>query len=164
MLQNPSQPPFIKGGARTKSQNSVTNVARYPLDKGGKGDFKFIPYNPKLKERARELRNNQTKEEILFWKLVLKNQDYTFLRQKPIDNFIVDFYCSKLLLVIEIDGLIHLKNKKRDLERDRILEQKYNLKVVRFMNHEILNDINLIINKLNKIIKIREVQLRLKYP
>ena len=70
---------------------------------------KIIPYNPKLKELARELRNNSTKAEIILW-LKLKNKQlygYDFHRQKPIDNYIVDFFCQELMLAIEVDGYSH---------------------------------------------------------
>jgi len=66
-----------------------------------------IYYNPKLKERARELRNNSTLSEVILWKQLKSRQmhGYQFMRQKPIDNYIVDFFCSKLNLIIEIDGV-----------------------------------------------------------
>jgi len=62
-----------------------------------------------LKERARFLRNNSTLSEILLWEY-LKNKkimDYDFHRQKPLDKYIVDFYCPELMLAIEIDGDSH---------------------------------------------------------
>ena len=66
---------------------------------------KIIPYNPKLKEYARELRKNSTLAEVLMWKAI-KNQalDVQFHRQVPMLNYIVDFYCHELMLAIEIDG------------------------------------------------------------
>ncbi len=70
---------------------------------------KIIPYNPKLKELARQLRNNSTKSEIILW-LKLKGKQvygYDFHRQKPIDNFILDFFCNELTLAIEVDGYSH---------------------------------------------------------
>ncbi len=65
-----------------------------------------IHYNPKLKDKARELRNNSTLSEILLWKKLKKKQmlGFQFYRQKPIDNYIVDFFSYTLRLVIEIDG------------------------------------------------------------
>ncbi|OGI78574.1 hypothetical protein A3C57_02815 [Candidatus Nomurabacteria bacterium RIFCSPHIGHO2_02_FULL_33_12] len=131
------------------------------------GLYKFFPYKNNLKAKARELRKSETEAEKVFWKKVLSNKNivkYKFTRQKPIDNFIADFYCSKLLLIIEIDGLIHLKNKQRDLERDFILEQKYNLKVVRYSNDDILNDVESVIIDFSKIVKNIEVKMRLKVP
>ena len=68
-----------------------------------------IYYNPKLKQLARNLRNNSTLSEVLFWNEVKgkKILGLQFLRQKPIGEFIVDFYCPKLKLAIEIDGESH---------------------------------------------------------
>lgn len=70
---------------------------------------KIIPYNPRLKELARKLRNNSTKAENVLW-LCLKGKQmcgYDFHRQKPIDNFILDFFCHELMLGIEVDGYTH---------------------------------------------------------
>ena len=64
---------------------------------------KRLPYNPDLKDRAKNLRRNMTRAEKKIWFDFLKNSEYRFLRQRPIDNFIVDFYCSELNLVIKID-------------------------------------------------------------
>ena len=68
----------------------------------------IIPYNPKLKQFARDLRNNSTLSEVLLWRQI-KGQTlkYEFHRQVPIDEFIVDFYCHELKLAIEIDGDSH---------------------------------------------------------
>ena len=77
----------------------------------------FIPYNRNLKERAREMRNNPTLAEKIFWYEMLRNENFlnlSFLRQKPLLNYIVDFYCSRLLLIIELDGKSHLSNEKYD--------------------------------------------------
>ncbi|MEM9894791.1 MAG: endonuclease domain-containing protein [Bacteroidota bacterium] len=68
-----------------------------------------IHYNPKLKALSRQLRNNSTLSEVLLWDELKakKMHGYQFMRQKPILNYIVDFYSSKLKLVIEIDGSSH---------------------------------------------------------
>ncbi|MDI6760366.1 MAG: DUF559 domain-containing protein, partial [Candidatus Brocadiaceae bacterium] len=68
-----------------------------------------ITYNPKLKELARNLRNNSTKSEIKLWGYLKGRQmmGYDFHRQKPIEDFIVDFFCNKSKLVIELDGYTH---------------------------------------------------------
>ncbi|KKQ07649.1 MAG: hypothetical protein US18_C0011G0003 [Parcubacteria group bacterium GW2011_GWB1_36_5] len=104
----------------------------------------FIPYDKNLVSRARELRKETTEAENLFWNKVLKNKklvDFKFTRQKPLDHFIVDFYCAKLGLIIEIDGEIHNFQKDRDMERDNILKQKFGLKIIRYTNEEILNNV-----------------------
>ncbi|MCW6051411.1 endonuclease domain-containing protein [Lyngbya sp. CCAP 1446/10] len=88
--------------------------------------YHIIPYNPKLKEFARQLRNNMTPGEISLWKYVKGKQimGYDFDRQRPIDEFIVDFYCKQLMLAIEIDGSSHDSEEaqKRDRERQSRLE------------------------------------------
>ena len=67
-------------------------------------DHHHLPYNPKLVERAKELRKNMTKAERKLWYDYLRNFKYRVHRQRTIDQFIVDFYCFELKLVIEIDG------------------------------------------------------------
>jgi very-short-patch-repair endonuclease len=70
---------------------------------------KIIPYNPNLKELARQLRNNATKAEVILWQKLKGKQmyGYDFHRQKPIDNYIIDFFCHELMLGIEVDGYSH---------------------------------------------------------
>ena len=105
--------------------------------------YKFLPYDKNLVSKARELRSNPTETEKIFWEKILKSEKFdkfTFLRQKPIGSFIVDFYCAKLKLVIEIDGEIHKTQKIRDKERDNYLKQKFGLKILRYTNEDILNN------------------------
>lgn len=86
-----------------------------------------IPYNPKLKQLARLLRKNSTLSEILLWKHLKGKQmkGYDFHRQKPLGNYIVDFFCNELMLAIEIDGSSHeLEGAyERDQERQQTLEK-----------------------------------------
>ena len=93
----------------------------------------IIPYNPKLKELARKLRNDSTFTEILLWNYLKKKQmrGYDFDSQKPIDNYIVDFYCKELKLAIEIDGESHYGKEYRDKIRDKRLN-KLGITVLRF--------------------------------
>ena len=103
----------------------------------------YIPYDKNLVSRARELRKEMTEAEKVFWDKILKNKKlahFKFTRQKPLDYFIVDFFCAKLGLAIEIDGEIHSFQKARDKERDNVLEQKFGLKIVRYKNEEVLNN------------------------
>lgn len=103
----------------------------------------YIPYDKNLVLRAKKLRKEETKAEKLFWNKILKNKKllgFKFTRQKPLDNFIVDFYCASLKLVIEIDGEIHNFQKSRDKERDYKLQQKFGLKIIRYANKEVLNN------------------------
>ena len=104
---------------------------------------KIIPYNPKLKELARQLRNDSTKTEIFLW-LKLKGKQmygYDFHRQKPIDNYILDFFCYELMLGIEVDGYSH--QFLEVYNKDRIKEKRMNdfgITVLRFSDDEVLNE------------------------
>ena len=71
----------------------------------------FIPYDRNLKDFSRQLRNNSTAGEIALWKKLRAASlcGYTFNRQKPLDRYIVDFYCKPLNLVVEIDGGYHFE-------------------------------------------------------
>jgi len=80
------------------------------------------------------------------WQFLRKNK-YKFVRQKPIFRFILDFYCRKLLLAIEIDGDSHNKKKNYDLERDNYLKA-VNIKTIRFTNDEVLNNFNIVFKRL----------------
>ena len=101
---------------------------------------KIIPYNPRLKELARRLRNNSTKSEIKLWQCLKGKQmhGYDFHRQKPIGNFILDFFCHELMLGIELDGITH---HFEDVQiRDKIKESKLNdlgITVLRFKDEDV---------------------------
>ena len=84
----------------------------------------FVQYNSRLKQKARELRNDSTLSEVLLWNELKRKQmnGYDFHRQKPIDNYIVDFFCPRLMLAIEIDGTSHAFRETKDLERQKRLE------------------------------------------
>lgn len=100
-----------------------------------------LPYNQKLVEKAKELRKNMTLAEKKLWNNYLKTLKIRFLRQRPIDNFIVDFYCANLKLVIEIDGETHFtyEAKNYDSQRTSVLES-YGLQVIRFTNEEVFKN------------------------
>ncbi len=82
-------------------------------------------YNPKLKNLARQLRKKGVLSEVLLWNCLKGKQmnGYRFMRQKPIDDFIVDFYCSKLRLIIEVDGASHEEKFEADKFRQEKLER-----------------------------------------
>ena len=85
---------------------------------------KIIPYKPYLKALAKQLRQNSTLSEVLLWN-ELKNRkllSLDFDRQKPLDSYIVDFYCKELMLAIEIDGDSHDYNFEEDTVRQQTLE------------------------------------------
>jgi very-short-patch-repair endonuclease len=103
----------------------------------------FLRYNKNLTTLARENRKNPTAAEIKMWNEVLRMRQFAhhkFLRQKPIANFIVDFYCSELHLVIEIDGDTHGETSSYDLERTKLLNVR-GLTVIRYTNEDVLKNI-----------------------
>ncbi len=103
----------------------------------------FIEYNTSNKDYARYNRKNPTPAELKLWKEVLNKDQlgYRFLRQKLLSGFIADFYCSKLLLVIEVDGEIHNKQKEYDEKRSKVLNG-LGIFVMRFSNEQVLNNID----------------------
>lgn len=108
------------------------------------GDDNNMHYNKSLKELARELRNNSTKSEIRLWTELLsgKKTGYTFLRQRPVLNYIADFLCKDLKLIIELDGYSHDFEQiwKKDKKRQSELE-KVGFKVLRFSDEEVMKDL-----------------------
>lgn len=102
-------------------------------------------YNKALKENASRLRKDMTKAEACLWKYVLQSgklSDYQFKRQRPVLNYIADFMCPRLMLIIEVDGITHLDEDviKHDENRQNELEQA-GFTVIRFHDSEVLNDI-----------------------
>ena len=119
-----------------------------PLARGDRGVCKFKPimkiyYKPYLKELARQLRNNATKSEIRLWQKLKRDQmcGYDFHRQKPIDRYIVDFFCNKLRLAIECDGYSHeiLEVFQKDTTKTKRLNE-LGIHVLRFSDRQILHD------------------------
>ncbi len=82
---------------------------------------KILAYHPDLIQKAKKLRQNMTFSEILLWKRLKAKQmmGFQFNRQRPIDNFIVDFYCKDLMLAIEVDGASHEPVEVQDYDRRR---------------------------------------------
>ena len=95
--------------------------------------------NPKLTNNAKKLRKNMTKEEKHLWYDFLKNLPMTVNRQKVIGNYIVDFYCPKAKLVVELDGAGHFTEEghEQDKIRDAFMTEYKNLTVLRFSNSRI---------------------------
>ncbi len=90
-----------------------------------------LPYNPNLKEKARKLRKAGNLSEVLFWNKVKNKQflNLDFDRQKIIGNYIVDFYCKNLGVIIEIDGVSHDGKIEYDEQRDNYL-RSLGLKII----------------------------------
>ncbi len=101
------------------------------------------PYNPFLIHRARAMRRAMTAPELRFWCECLRAGPFRFRRQRPIGSYIADFYCSRLKLVIEIDGDSHFDGRAQqyDQERTRYFES-LGLTVIRFGNDEVMRQID----------------------
>lgn len=108
---------------------------------------KIIPYNPSLKEKARQLRNNSTVTEIMLWKFLKGRQmcGYDFHRQKPLGEYIVDFFCNELMLAIEIDGPSHEGQEEYDRERQEKLE-RIGIKFLRFNDDDVFYSIGKVLD------------------
>jgi very-short-patch-repair endonuclease len=120
----------------------------------------YLPYDKNLKEFSRRLRKHSTLGEILLWqKLRAGNMmNYTFNRQKPLDRYIVDFYCKPLNLVIEVDGSYHFEQEQKikDQHRQEAL-QKMGLNFLRFSEQQIRKDIDVVLKAIeNYIIEWRD--------
>lgn len=100
-------------------------------------------YNIKLKPLAKKLRNDSTKAEIRLWCELLSGKrlrGYGFLRQRSIHNYIVDFMCKELKLIIEVDGYSHSFKTEEDCKRDKELKD-LGFTVLRFSDDEIMKDL-----------------------
>jgi very-short-patch-repair endonuclease len=110
---------------------------------------RIIQYNPVLKERAKKLRQNMTFSEVVLWNS-LKNghmMGYDFDRQRPIGNFIVDFYCKDLQLALEVDGKSH--EEEGAILKDRWRQEELEKLGVKFLRFDAL----LVVNKVDSVIK-----------
>ena len=115
-----------------------------------------IFYNPELTDIARQLRNNSTKAEVKLWSYLKGKQlmGSDFHRQKPIDNYIVDFFCNKLMLAIELDGYTH--SFEEVFNKDKTKEQVLNelgVTVLRFKDDEVMNNIEGVLANIEDCIK-----------
>jgi len=112
-------------------------------------------YNTKLKRYSQQLRKNMTDAEILLWSRLRKKQikGYQFYRQRIIGNYIVDFYCPKAKLVIEVDGSQHYQDdgNKKDKGRDDYME-KLGMKILRFADRDVLKNLQGVLEKVFEIL------------
>lgn len=110
----------------------------------------FYGANPEIFVKAKELRENMTEAEKILWsRLNNKQLGKRFKPQHPISIFIVDFYCHSKKLVIEIDGGYHKTQFEYDKGRTSELEH-FGIKVIRFTNEEVLNDIDKVLDVIKK--------------
>ena len=121
----------------------------------------FLPYNKSLKEFSRDLRSHSTLSEILLWQKLRSSQfrGYAFNRQKPLGNYIVDFYCLKLDLVIEVDGNSHFfeESVMEDQERQKVIE-RMGLNFLRFSDLEVKRSMPIVLEEIGYFIDEFEVK------
>ncbi|NJK90638.1 MAG: DUF559 domain-containing protein [Blastochloris sp.] len=112
-------------------------------------------YNPQLKARARELRKKMTRGEILLWQQ-LKQKDLRggqdFHRQKPLDQFIVDFFCPRLGLAIEVDGSTHNSRMDEDGIRQKRLES-LGIHFLRFTERDVCTKLEAVLSVIDEWIR-----------
>ena len=109
-------------------------------------------YNKNLQPYANSLRKEMTKAEACLWKYVLRARQlkgFQFRRQRPVLNYIADFMCKELMLIIEVDGITHYFEEtiKKDEIRQKNLESA-GFTVLRFSDEEVLNNIHAVFNYL----------------
>ncbi len=115
----------------------------------------FVPYNKNLKEFSRDLRTHSTLSEVLLWQKLKASQfrGYAFNRQKPLGDYIVDFYCRQLQLVIEIDGESHFYAESVvDDQRRQLILEKMRLRFLRFLDIDIKKSMPFVLREMGAFI------------
>ena len=115
------------------------------------GKTMFYGASPLIMQRAKQLRARMTDTEKILWDLVRKNtiQGLKFRRQHPLNNYIADFYCHKIKLVVEIDGMIHFTETAKIYDENRTnVMNSLGIEVLRFANLQIHNDLANVINEI----------------
>jgi imidazole glycerol-phosphate synthase subunit HisF len=134
-------------------KNYLTNMATNMHFRASKTIFQY----------AEALRKNMTQTEKIIWERLSKNQlGVKVRRQHPIENYIADFYCHELKLIIEIDGEIHLlkENRDYDINRDVTLND-VGIEIIRFPNNQVINGIERVIEEIKKKIEeLKQARLR----
>jgi very-short-patch-repair endonuclease len=129
------------------------------LEKGGQGGFAVLNYRYDLKQKARQLRTNLTDAERRLWHSLRRRQllGVQFFRQRPIGDYIVDFYAPAVKLVVEIDGSQHLQSGaiKYDSNRTHYFET-LGLSVMRFDNLQVLNETANVLEIIHQFILVRQ--------
>ena len=110
-----------------------------------------ITYNQNLKDNARELRKDRNYAEVLLWQQLQKKKfkGLTFNRQISIGNYIVDFFCAKAKVVIEIDGKSHTEKAEYDRQRDEFL-QSQGLTIIHIEHMLVIHRLDFVMHDLEK--------------
>jgi very-short-patch-repair endonuclease len=103
-------------------------------------------------QRAKELRRDMTPAEKILWQELRANKlGVHFRRQQVIAGFIVDFYCHKAALVIEVDGDIHDLQQEEDARREKVLSEM-GLRIVRFRNEEVMKNLSAVVGNIRELV------------
>lgn len=114
----------------------------------------FFGASPEIFRRAEMLRRQMTEAEKILWEELRNNKlnGLKFRRQHPVSNFIADFYCHQKKLIIELDGSIHFEKEQREYDEGRTDElASLGIRVIRFSNQRIINDLQKVIAHIEKI-------------
>ena len=123
----------------------------------------FLPKNPAMLPRARELRKSMTPQERHLWYDFLRACPVKIYKQRIIESFIADFYCASALLVIEIDGGQHFTEQGLAYDRERsAVFQTYGIDVIRFTNHEVDTQFEAVCDQIIRTIESRRAMLERK--
>jgi very-short-patch-repair endonuclease len=113
-------------------------------------DQRLVPYQVRLKARSRRLRRDQTPAERKLWYEFLRDFPEKFTRQKPLGAYVADFYCSRLRLVIEVDGDSHFGNGAESYDADRTAAlEALRLNVMRFTNAEVMEQFEAVCERIS---------------
>ena len=126
----------------------------------------MLDFRRDLTAKAKTNRKNMNRCEANLWYSVLSKKkllNYKFTRQKPLLNYIVDFYCHKLKLIIEVDGRSHDERTDYDSKRTESL-QRLGLKIIRYSNTEVMQNIEGVYFDLMNQVQRREVELNIEQP
>ena len=128
-----------------------SNESRFPRPLAGEGKGEGVPVPQELKNRAWELRSNQTDVEAKLWRRLRDRQVFgaKFRRQHPIGSYIVDFCCPTLRLIVELDGGQHAEQGAADQTRTYFLESR-GYRVLRFWNNQVMTQLDDVLEEISK--------------
>ncbi len=116
-----------------------------------------LHYNrTKEKWRRKDLRKKSTKAEKILWEY-LRNRKlagFKFKRQYSVDAFIIDFYCPKVKLGVELDGEVHFTDEAKEYDENRTgFLSDFGIEIIRFKNDEVVNNVEMVLNKIKQKLK-----------
>jgi len=117
----------------------------------------IVNYNKSLKPVAKKLRQEMTKSEVCLWKYAIgakQMKGYTFNRQRPIGNYVADFVCKELMIIIELDGISHCfeEIQEKDKQKENFLKS-LGYKVLRFSDEEVLKDMRNVMKEIEYLVE-----------